>query len=73
MKQHQTTWISRVALLGAALSFWFFGPLQTWAAEGEMIEEVIVTGSYIRGTPDDTALPVNGWRWGVRPACRQRR
>jgi iron complex outermembrane receptor protein len=30
----------------------------TRASEG-VIEEVVVTGSYIRGTPEDVALPVD--------------
>ena len=29
----------------------------TWAEE--QIEEVVVTGSYIKGTPEDAALPVD--------------
>ncbi len=31
----------------------------TWAAEGEQPEEMIVTGSYIRGSAEDAALPVD--------------
>ncbi|MGI9323761.1 MAG: TonB-dependent receptor domain-containing protein [Pseudomonadales bacterium] len=42
-----------VALAG--LSFW---PALSFAVESE-IEEIVVTGSYIRGTPEDAALPVD--------------
>ncbi len=30
-----------------------------WAQPTEMIEEIVVTGSFIRGTPQDAALPVD--------------
>ena len=35
-------------------------PSSSWAEdESESMEEVVVTGSYIRGTPEDAALPVD--------------
>ena len=48
---------------GFTFSFLFlfvgpFGSLQAAESRG-VIEEVIVTGSYIRGTPEDAALPVD--------------
>jgi iron complex outermembrane receptor protein len=42
------------ASVGAVLT-----PSIVFAEEGEVIEEVIVTGSYIRGTPEDAELPVD--------------
>ena len=44
-----------VASIGASLAFM---PVKTIFAEDEL-EEVIVTGSFIRGTPEDAALPVD--------------
>ena len=44
-----------VASIGASLAFL---PVTHIAAEDEL-EEVIVTGSFIRGTPEDAALPVD--------------
>ena len=41
-----------------ALVMSFFVGSQTWAEQAE-IEEIVVTGSYIRGTPEDAALPVD--------------
>ncbi len=32
---------------------------QALAQEGGTVEEVVVTGSFIRGTPEDAALPVD--------------
>ena len=59
MHQLQITWVTRLASLAAALSLGIFGAVQAVAEEGEAMEEVIVTGSYIRGTPEDAALPVD--------------
>jgi outer membrane receptor protein involved in Fe transport len=44
-----------VASVGASLAFM---PVQSAFAEDDL-EEVIVTGSFIRGTPEDAALPVD--------------
>lgn len=41
--------------VGAAL---ISAPLAVWAEEGE-IEEIVVTGSHIKGTPTDAELPVD--------------
>ena len=46
------TWLQ---LLAASLCLPFSA--QLFAEEGE-IEEVVVTGTYIKGTPEDAALPV---------------
>ncbi len=43
--------LSAVALVSASTT--------TFAAEEGVVEEIIVTGSYIRGTPEDAALPVD--------------
>jgi len=46
--------VGAVALaLGGALS------LPAWAAEDAQIEEVVVTGSYIRGSSEDAELPID--------------
>ena len=45
------------AFLGGALCVWAASP--ALAAQHDAIEEVIVTGSYIRGTPEDAASPVD--------------
>lgn len=48
-------WLSRSLIAAAAL-----GGLGAPAVHAEgVIEEVVVTGSYIRGTPEDAALPVD--------------
>ncbi len=44
--------------LFAAVPVLCFLALPSWAAE-EPIEEVVVTGSYIKGTPEDAELPVD--------------
>ena len=51
--------VRRVLLLVAAGLFSLsFLSAPSYAAQDE-IEEVIVTGSFIRGTPEDAALPVD--------------
>lgn len=49
--RHHLVW-----LLFATLGF---GASQAAVAEEEAIEEIVVTGSFIRGTPQDAALPVD--------------
>ena len=40
-----------------AISMWLAS--SAFAEQSEVIEEVVVTGSYIKGTPEDAALPVD--------------
>lgn len=47
--------VSRFAV-AALLSL---GTAGSFAAENDVLEEVVVTGSFIRGTPEDAALPVD--------------
>ncbi len=52
-------WLTRARLFVVVGFFTLAGlPQFSWAATGE-IEEVVVTGSYIRGTPEDAASPVD--------------
>lgn len=51
---------SRKWLGGSLFAAAAIGALGTSGAYAEgAIEEVVVTGSYIRGTPEDAALPVD--------------
>ncbi len=57
MERQRAAWHARWVPLLAVLGFVSFGSVQ--AAQEGVVEEVIVTGSYIRGTPEDAALPVD--------------
>ena len=48
--------MKRLLLLGLAAGI-CYGPVMALAAE--IMEEVVVTGSYIKGTPEDAASPVD--------------
>jgi iron complex outermembrane recepter protein len=48
-----------LAVIFASVVPWAFGAAVSAAESAGVIEEVIVTGSYIRGTPEDAALPVD--------------
>ena len=52
---------SAAVLIGLALPAWGQQPSQnvpSRAMQGDEVAEVVVTGSFIRGTPEDAALPV---------------
>lgn len=52
--------LSKTAWLGCILLSLGLGPQALAASQDdEVIEEVVVTGSFIRGTPEDAALPVD--------------
>ena len=56
LKMGSSLWLGLCMLFVAFASTGFSVPV---AAQEGTIEEVIVTGSYIRGTPEDAALPVD--------------
>jgi iron complex outermembrane recepter protein len=56
MKKRDLRLLKRLSLCALAPSVALVMPAT--AAERQAIEEVVVTGSYIRGTPEDAALPV---------------
>ncbi|MEZ5558404.1 MAG: hypothetical protein R3E86_07665 [Pseudomonadales bacterium] len=51
--------LSGFAAFAAAMTSGLLGSSAVAAESQGVIEEIIVTGSYIRGTPEDAALPVD--------------
>lgn len=49
----------KAMLTGAATLAAAASGVPVWAQPTEMIDEIVVTGSFIRGTPEDAALPVD--------------
>src|SRR5688572_31272267 len=61
MKLELRSTSSAAVLIGLALPAWGQQPSQnvpSSARQGNDVAEVVVTGSFIRGTPEDAALPV---------------
>ena len=53
-----TSYLCGVSVLALGLTFGLSGAASA-QEQGAVVEEVVVTGSFIRGTPEDAALPVD--------------